>query len=120
MVLTDLPHDAVMAAWQRAELGIVPSLFPDPCPTVVLEAMAAGVPVIGSRNGGMPDLVTHGETGILIKPGSIEELRAALVQLSVDVARRSMMAEAARRRAPRFMAASVVPRIEAIYARVVQ
>ncbi len=117
-LLTDLPHAAVMAAWQRAALGIVPSLFPDPCPTVVIEAMAAGVPVVGSRNGGMPDLVIDGETGVLVEPGNVTELRAALARVATDEPARERMADAARARAPQFMASAVIPRIEAIYGRV--
>jgi glycosyltransferase involved in cell wall biosynthesis len=117
--LTDLPHDAVMAVWKRAALGIVPSLFPDPCPTVVLEAMAAGVPVVGSRNGGMSDMVIDGESGFLVEAGAELQLREALCRVLVDEPGRKKMAAAAKKRAPQFMASSVVPRIEAIYAKVV-
>jgi glycosyltransferase involved in cell wall biosynthesis len=117
--LTDLPHDAVMAAWQRATLGIVPSLFPDPCPTVVLEAMAAGVPIVGSRNGGMSDLVVDSETGVLVPPGDALALREALCRVLADERGRKRMAKAAAKRAPQFMAGTVVPRIEQIYSRVV-
>ena len=119
-LLADLPHAAVMAAWRRATLGIVPSLFPDPCPTVVLEAMAAGVPVVGSRHGGMPDLVVDGKTGLLVDPGNARALRAALQRIIDDEPQRVRMARAAARRAPQFKAASVVPRIEAIYERVIR
>jgi len=45
----------------------LPSLE-DNCPMVVLEAMAAGVPVAAARVGGVPDLVSHGETGLLFDP----------------------------------------------------
>jgi glycosyltransferase involved in cell wall biosynthesis len=115
ILLTDVPHPAVMAAWARASLGIIPSLFPDPCPTVALEAMAAGVPLVGSRSGGLPDLVVEGETGLLVQPGSASALRAALVKVRDDDAARGRMAEAARKRAPEFMASNVISRIEDIY-----
>lgn len=116
-LLTDVAHDAVMAAWQRAAIGIVPSLFPDPCPTVALEAMAAGVPVVGSRNGGLPDLVLEGETGLLVAPGDVDALRGALSRLCLDEPARAQMGRAAAARAPAFMASAVVPRIEAVYQR---
>lgn len=115
-MLLDVPHDAVMSAWQRSALGIVPSVFPDPCPTVALEAMAAGVPLVASRNGGLTDLVDDGKTGILVRPGDVAELRAALERMNRSATRRKSMARAALRRAPQFMASAVVPRIEAIYA----
>jgi glycosyltransferase involved in cell wall biosynthesis len=46
----------------------------DPFPTTVLEAMSAGKPVIGTRTGGIPEMITHGLTGFLIPPKSPEEL----------------------------------------------
>ena len=45
-VLRNIPHAAVMAAWRRASLAIIPSIFPDPCPTVAMEAMACGLPIV--------------------------------------------------------------------------
>jgi glycosyltransferase involved in cell wall biosynthesis len=119
MLISDLPHDAVMAAWKRASLGIVPSHFPDPCPTVALEAMATGVPIVGSRIGGLPDLVVDGETGLLVEAGDSAALRAALCRVLQDEPGRKRMARAAAKRAPQFMASAVIPRIEAVYQRVV-
>ena len=117
--LTDLPHDAVMAAWRRAALGIVPSLFPDPCPTVALEAMACGVPVVGSRNGGLPDIVVDGKTGLLFDVGDVQGLASALAAMRDDDARLKEMSDAARTRAGLFMASNVIGRIENVYGRLV-
>jgi glycosyltransferase involved in cell wall biosynthesis len=114
-VILDLPHRAVMAAWSRAALGIVPSVFPDPCPTTALEAMAAGVPIVGSAIGGLPDLVADGETGVLVPVGDPAALALALARLEADRAGRERMAGAARARAPMFMASSVVSRVEQLY-----
>ena len=114
-VVRDLPHRQVMAAWGRASLGVIPSVFPDPCPTVAIEAMAAGVPLVASRTGGLVDLVEDGVTGRLVAPADAAELRQALQRTLEAPEERGRMAEAARRRAPRFMAAHVVPQVEQIY-----
>ena len=115
VVLGGLRHAAVMAAWRRAQLGIVPSVFPDPCPTVALEAMAAAVAVIGSKVGGLPDLVADGATGLLVPPADPAALRAALGRIvdEPDLARR--MGDAGRERVAAFTATSVIGRIEGIY-----
>ena len=118
-LISDLPHDAVMAAWKRATVGIIPSHFPDPCPTVALEAMACGVPVVGSLIGGLPDLVVDGETGVLVEAGDAAALRAGLCRVLDNETGRKRMARAAARRAPQFMASAVIPRIETVYRRVV-
>lgn len=52
--------------FEKIDLLIVPSILPDPLPTVVLEAMASGLPVAGTKLGGMLDMVVPNETGILI------------------------------------------------------
>ncbi|HEY5520645.1 MAG TPA: glycosyltransferase family 4 protein [Candidatus Limnocylindrales bacterium] len=93
-LISDLPHDAVMAAWQRATLGIIPSHFPDPCPTVALEAMACGVPVVGSHIGGLVDLVVDGETGVLVEAGDAAALRAGLCRILDNEQERKRMARA--------------------------
>lgn len=118
IVLHDLPHDAVMAAMARAQLVVVPSVFPDPCPTVAIEAMAVGLPVVGSRIGGLPDIVDEGVTGSLVAVRDATALRAALVEMERDQAGRKRMAKAARQRATSFMASCVIDRLEAIYATV--
>jgi glycosyltransferase involved in cell wall biosynthesis len=61
--------------------GVVLPSLEDNCPMVVLEAMAAGVPVAAARVGGVPDLVRHGETGLLFDPLSGEAMAAAIKQL---------------------------------------
>ena len=53
---------------------------------VVLEAMASGTPVVCSRLGGLPEIVRDGETGFLVEPGDIDELRARLAELLGDPA----------------------------------
>jgi glycosyltransferase involved in cell wall biosynthesis len=61
----------------RATAVILPSLE-DNCPMVVLEAMAAGVPVLGARIGGIPDLISPGRTGLLFDPRDPAAMRDAL------------------------------------------
>ena len=56
----------------------------DGSPLVVCEAMAAGVPVVASRVGGLPDLVEDGCSGLLVRPGEAEDLARALVALLLD------------------------------------
>ena len=63
---------------------VVPSLWLENSPLVIHEALMAGVVVIGSDIGGIPGLVRHDVNGLLVKPGSLEALAAALQKLAVD------------------------------------
>jgi glycosyltransferase involved in cell wall biosynthesis len=62
----------------KIDLLVLPSLFGEGLPMVVLESMAAGVPIIASRVEGVPEAVLHRETGLLVEPGSVSQLAAAI------------------------------------------
>ncbi|MBO0684779.1 MAG: glycosyltransferase family 4 protein, partial [Candidatus Dormibacteraeota bacterium] len=55
--LLDCTHDLVMEGFRRCEVATAPSIWPDPCPTVVLEAMASGRPLVTTSIGGITDMV---------------------------------------------------------------
>jgi glycosyltransferase involved in cell wall biosynthesis len=69
---------------QNARCGCMPSRDWEAFPLVIMEAFAAGKPMIGTRIRGLEDLITHGQTGWLVAPESPAELAAALHEMSVD------------------------------------
>jgi glycosyltransferase involved in cell wall biosynthesis len=87
-------------------------------PNTIVEAMAAGTPVVATRVGGVVDAVVDGETGFLVPPGRPAAVAAAIEQLLVDPIRRRALGEAAARRArTQFHANRVLPSLEALYDR---
>jgi len=115
IVRKDWPHHAVMEAFRRSMMALVPSVWAEPFGLVVLEAMATGRPVIASRIGGLADLVVDGETGFLVAPGDAGALGEAIERLLADPALRARMGQAGQQRVVEFQPAAVVPRIEGIY-----
>lgn len=63
---------------------------------VAMEAMAAGLPVVGARAGGVPDVIRHEETGLMFAPGDLDDLTVQLRRLVDDPALRARLAHAAR------------------------
>ncbi|GAA1999924.1 glycosyltransferase [Microbacterium ulmi] len=82
---------------RSADMLVLPSRWPDPCPLTVGEALASGVPVIASRRGGIPEAL--GDAGILFDPDRPEELTAAISSLAGDPVRRRELGAAGRARA---------------------
>ena len=110
-----VPPAMVVTAWRRSLVGVVPSIYPDPCPSVAMEAMAAGRPLVGTRNGGIPDLIDDGRTGLLVPHSDAPALARALQRLLGSRELRRQMGDAARVKFQGFTASSVVPRIEQVY-----
>jgi glycosyltransferase involved in cell wall biosynthesis len=92
---------ALRALVDGASFIVVPSLVQENCPMAVLEAMAAGKPVIASRNGGIPELVDEGRTGLLFEPGNADELRVNLQMLASSASLQTAMGRAARAKVER-------------------
>jgi L-malate glycosyltransferase len=85
-------------------------------PNSVVEAMAAARPVVATNVGGIPDALTHGETGLLVPPADAASLAAAIEELLADPERRRSMGAAARDRAfARYRASAVLGSLAALY-----
>ena len=79
----------------KAAVIVVPSEWYENCPMSVIEAMAHGKPVVGSRIGGIPELIEHEKTGLLFESGHVEELTFALEKLMSSAELRKEMGRAA-------------------------
>jgi len=75
-----------------------PAVWAEAFGWTIAEAMATGCVVIASRTGGIPELVEHGETGLLVEPGDSEAIAATLDRLLTSGDLRARLAAAARRR----------------------
>jgi glycosyltransferase involved in cell wall biosynthesis len=119
-VFKNWPRYAVMEAWRRSIIALLPTVGPESCPTVVMEAMSTECPVIASRIGGLTDLVDDGETGLLVEPGNSSSLQQAIDYLLTKPDLRRQMGQAGLRKVVEFQASTVVPRIEHIYEKLLQ
>jgi glycosyltransferase involved in cell wall biosynthesis len=93
-----LPVEQVAALYAAADAFVLASRR-EPYGTVYGEAMAAGLPVVGYAAGNLPHLATDGGEGLVVRPGDVEALAAALRRLVDDEALRARLGQAAGRRA---------------------
>jgi len=85
----------------RAAYAVVPSEWFDVLPFAAIEALAAGLPVIATRIGGLPEIIDDGETGVLVEPRSPRALADAMRDLLQDAERLEAMGKRARKTAER-------------------
>jgi glycosyltransferase involved in cell wall biosynthesis/GT2 family glycosyltransferase len=114
-VFRDWPHAAIMHAWSRCLFGVLPSVGREACATVVMEAMSMGKPMVATDVGGMPELIDHGRTGLLVAPDDADALAAAMRTLVADPVLYRRFAAASLEKVEALKAAAIVSQIEAAY-----
>jgi glycosyltransferase involved in cell wall biosynthesis len=96
-----LEHDKVPEWLRSLDAFVLPSVT-EGCPNVLMEAMAAGVPVVATRTGAIPDLMEHGSSGLLVPWGDSNALADALRQIMLDRDLAESLGTAARIRMAQF------------------
>jgi glycosyltransferase involved in cell wall biosynthesis len=119
-VLHNVPHQAVMVAWERCLFGVAPSVWPDPLPGVVREAMSKGKAILATQIGGNTDMILPGETGLFVPPDDVDALTVAMQQLIDDPELRQRLGQAAMQSLSRFTPNEVLPLFEDLYHQVVR
>ncbi|WP_322507109.1 glycosyltransferase family 4 protein [Anaerolinea sp.] len=98
VVLTGhLPFELVKEHMIKSTILVHPSLgLGDAVPTVIKEALALGLPVIGSDIAGIPELLDRGRCGVLVPSGDVQKLSRAIVELMANDTKRKLLANAGR------------------------
>ncbi len=91
-------EDDVAAVYRRATVVVLPTTYREGVPSVLLEAMACGRPVVATDMPGCREAVVDGDTGLLVPAGDVAALAGALAELVADPSRRRRMGAAGRRR----------------------
>ena len=111
-----LSRDALKGMYQRAHVLAMPSVCMEPFGLPLAEAMASGLPCVGSRAGGIPDILTDNVTGLLVERGNVDDLAEALRRLAGDGEARQRMGHQGRLRAEKYLDWSIAAqRLESIY-----
>ena len=114
-VLPARPRDEIFRLYREADVFVLPT-WREGFPNVVIEAMAAGLPVVATPVGAIPEAIEDGKSGLLVPVNDTTALEAALRRLIDDPTLRRTLGAAARERAvAMFSLESVVARLGALY-----
>ncbi|NIO06021.1 MAG: glycosyltransferase [Proteobacteria bacterium] len=75
-----VPHRSIESYMNRMDVFVLPSLS-EGCPNTLLEAMAAGRPIVATKTGAIPEIIRDGENGLLVDPGDSDQIRDAVLYL---------------------------------------
>jgi len=106
---------ALPSYYAAADVLVMPSIFQEGFGLVILEAFAAGIPVIGARSGAVSELVEDGRTGLLVDRGDADSLYHAMRRLLLDPDLRQKLGAAGRQTALNMSWENTVDRLEEIY-----
>jgi len=107
----NVKHPQVMATWAAAAVGVVPSVWPEPLGQVAVECLAAGTPAVVTATGGLGEVVRDGVEGLLVPPGDVAALAAALDRLMADATLRAELGANGPARAREYEVSSIIPRV---------
>lgn len=108
-------HERVLSGFQHALAAALPSEWPDPCPTTVLEAMAVGAPLVTTHQGGIADMVEPDVAGLVVPPGDPQALSAALARLIAEPGLRERLVAGASVQVGSFLQGRVAEDLETLY-----
>ena len=105
----------MLSGFGHALAAVLPSRWPDPCPTTVLEAMALGAPLVTTHMGGIADMVADGESALVVPPGDVPATAAALTRIVADPELRARLSAQASVEVGRYLQSAVAAQLEGIY-----
>lgn len=115
-----MEHQGVLRSWHQASVAVLSSEN-EGMPVCLMEAASCSVPAVATAVGGIPELIDHGVTGLLVAPGDADALAAGLQQLLEDPARAAEMGRAARRRVQeRFSLSRQIDALLSVWREVIQ
>jgi len=83
-----VPHAKTPVYYASTDIVVLPSTWPEPLSRIILEAMASRKPIVATKAGGTPDIVKHGENGILVDINNPKQIYEAIVSLLSDESKR--------------------------------
>lgn len=116
--LGNLPHEKTLEEIAKSEVLVLPSLA-EGMGIVLVEAQALGVPVIGTNVGGIPDVIEHNKTGLLVSPRDPDAIARAVTLLLRDHELRERMVEEAKTRLAKFDWQNIAEQYSEIYSKAV-
>ena len=113
-------HSEVEKYYKKANIVIVPSIWPEPFGLIGPEAMSVGRPVIGTKVGGIPEWLEDGRTGFLVEPKNSKDIANKIIKLFENQKLLKMMGERARIRVEKFSIEEYVKNLERLYGKILK
>jgi glycosyltransferase involved in cell wall biosynthesis len=111
-------HKDLATYYEKASIVVIPSVVPENFPTVCNEAMSAGRLVIGTKVGGIPEIIDDGVNGYLVEPANSEQIAEKVIKLFLEEKLLKELGRNARQKAEEFSIEKHVDGLEKVYGKV--
>lgn len=108
-------EQSMLDEYENASMLVIPSVWPENLPTVCIEALAVGRPVIGTNTGGIPEMIQDGQTGYIVPIKDIRALSDAILKLLKDKKTATLMSKESIISSKRFSIENFADQIESLY-----
>lgn len=115
----NIDRENIKKYYKDATIATVPSIYPDNFPTVCIEAMSVGRPIIGNSVGGIPELIDHGKTGYVLTDYSFRELSDKIIKLLKSKKQILEMSVYANQKSYMYSLGNHAERIENLYRKII-
>ena len=109
-----VPHDEVQTFMKQADIFVLPSLS-EGFPNVILEAMACGLPIVASRVGGIPDIITNNHSGYMVEVKDTNDIANKIILLLQDDTLRKKITDNNRQIVKKYSWENVIVELERLY-----
>jgi glycosyltransferase involved in cell wall biosynthesis len=110
----EIPHEKVQTYMQQAEVFVLPSLS-EGLPNVIIEAMACGLPIVVSRVGGIPEIITNDTNGYLVEAKDTESIAKYIIVLLEDEKLRKKISDTNKQLVKKYTWENVIVELERLY-----
>lgn len=110
-----IPNERMDEIYEQTDCLVLPSVWPENHPVSINEALACGIPVIGSDSGGIPEMVTHCKTGYLFQQGNQGELQQILAHVARNPDCLDVLSKNARKDVQRYSLRRTIHRVIELY-----
>jgi glycosyltransferase involved in cell wall biosynthesis len=120
IIVLNKPHEEILGGLKNSTVAVVPSVNPEALGQTAIEALACGIPLVATNQGGLLDVTENGKYGFLVKPNDVDSLYEGIKNVIDNLEEWKKKAEEGKTHAEKFTLKFVGPQLEELYLEIIE